>query len=136
MSDPADCARLPWEHPLGATPAGDGRVRFRVWATGAAPSIRLDGADRPMDPVGGDVWELEAHASHGTDYWVVLDGTAWPDPCSRWQPEGIRGPSRVVDPAALADTGARPAIDPARQVISEIHVGTFTEAGTFDAAIE
>ncbi len=72
----------------------------------------------------------------GDDYRFVLDdGRRFPDPCSRCQPEGVRGPSRVVDPAAFAWTAdgwtglRRDAL-----VIYELHVGTFTPEGTFAAA--
>ena len=46
-------------------------------------------------------------ASAAGDYVLVVDGAAWPDPCSRWQPEGVRGPSRVVDTAAFEWTRRR-----------------------------
>jgi len=72
----------------------------------------------------------------GTKYRYRLeDGRLYPDPCSRFQPEGPHGPSMVVDPNAYAwgDTswlGARLS----GQVIYELHVGAFTPEGTFDAA--
>ena len=75
-------------------------------------------------------------AAPGTDYAYVVDGARLPDPCSRWQPEGLRGPSRVLDAGAFAwtDAGWEP---PALRdlVIYELHVGTFTPEGTFEAAI-
>ncbi len=67
------------------------------------------------------------------DYRFVLDGEPVPDPCSRFQPEGLRGPSRVVapePPARLA--GSRRLQD---LVIYELHTGTFSPAGTFAGAI-
>ena len=60
----------------------------------------------------------------------------WPDPCSRFQPEGIRGPSQVVDPRRFSWTDAAwngVALD--GLVIYELHVGTFSEQGTFDGVI-
>jgi maltooligosyltrehalose trehalohydrolase len=68
---------------------------------------------------------------------VLPDGTALADPASRWQPEGVSGPSRGVDPASFrwTDDGFRPLPLP-DTVIYELHVGTFTDEGTFDAAIE
>ena len=61
---------------------------------------------------------------------------ALPDPCSRWQPDGVRGPSRVVDTAAFAWTDEGWAgVSLADLVLYELHVGTFTGRGTFDAAI-
>jgi len=68
----------------------------------------------------------------GDDYRFELDGSeAWPDPCSRWQPEGVRGPSRVVETAALRPPSG-PALDLRDLVVYELHVGTFSADGTFD----
>ena len=71
----------------------------------------------------------------GDDYRFELDGgTAWPDPCSRAQPEGVRGSSRVVDVAALRPPAHRgPRLD--ELVLYELHVGTFSAEGTFEGAI-
>src|SRR5262249_35842469 len=71
-------------------------------------------------------------ARAGDDYLFVVDDQRLPDPSSRWQPEGIRGPSRVlsVEPPPLAEP--RPLGD---HVIYELHVGTFSAEGTFEAAI-
>jgi maltooligosyltrehalose trehalohydrolase len=127
---------LPFEERLGASVAGAGTVAFRVWAP-RATSVRLEvaGREHAMSHVGLGVWETEERADHGDDYRFCLDGQPWPDPCSRWQPDGIRGPSRVLDPDALARTGPPAIVDRERLVISEIHIGTFTDEGTFDAAI-
>jgi maltooligosyltrehalose trehalohydrolase len=129
---------MPFERPLGARPAGGGRTHVRVWAPNAdVVAVRVGGEDHPLDDEGFGVRAGLVPARHGDDYLLVADGTAWPDPCSRWQPEGLRGPSRVFDPAAArwTDAGwAPPAI--ADAVIYELHVGTFTREGTFDAAIE
>ncbi len=129
---------LPPERPLGTTVLGDGRVRFRVWAPKPeAVAVRLGGTDHPLTDAGLGVWEGELEATAGDDYWYVLDGRRVPDPCTRWQPKGLRGPSRIVDPAAFAWTDdAWDGVALRDAVIYELHVGTFTEAGTFDAAIE
>ncbi len=128
---------LPFERPLGATPADDGAVEFRVWAPRAERvAVRVRGADHPAEDEGLGVHVARVQAAHGDDYLLVADGDAYPDPCSRWQPDGLRGPSRVFDPATTAWTDgafAPPAIRDA--VIYELHVGTFTPEGTFDAAI-
>jgi maltooligosyltrehalose trehalohydrolase len=85
-----------------------------------------------MEHVGDGVYEVVAPARAGDDYLFVLDGHALPDPCSRWQAHGLRGPSRVLE---------LPSPEPFRTpslrglVIYELHVGTFTEEGTFEAAI-
>jgi maltooligosyltrehalose trehalohydrolase len=127
-----------WERPHGATPTGDGRVSFRTWAPRAEQvAVRVDGRLHPMTDEGFGVHEATVQASHGTDYVFVLDGDELPDPSSRWQPDGIRGTSRVVDPATFAWTDdAFAGIDRAAAVLYELHVGTFTPEGTFDAAIE
>jgi maltooligosyltrehalose trehalohydrolase len=128
---------LPWEAPLGAFPAADGRTRVRVWAPRATDlALDRDGARTAMEPRGHGVFEAELPAGAGTDYAFAVDGTPLPDPCSRWQPNGLRGRSRVLDPATFdwTDAGWEP---PALKelVISEIHVGTFSDEGTFDGAI-
>jgi maltooligosyltrehalose trehalohydrolase len=82
----------------------------------------------------GDVANVDA----GTRYRFRLDGKgAFPDPASRFQPEGPDGPSSVVDPSAFrwGDADWRGLSLPG-QVIYEIHIGTFTRPGTFRAAIE
>jgi maltooligosyltrehalose trehalohydrolase len=75
-------------------------------------------------------------AAPGTRYRLRLDGEdLFPDPCSRFQPDGPLGSSLVVDPAAYAwrDTGWR-GVEMHGQVVYEMHVGAFTREGTFDAA--
>jgi maltooligosyltrehalose trehalohydrolase len=125
---------LPWRQPLGASPRGDGTVEFRVWALKPERvAVRVRGADHPMTDAGHGVREAVVEAAPGDDYWFVLDGEPLPDPASRSQPEGLRGPSRVVavePPRALA---APPAL--ADLVLYELHVGTFSPEGTFDGAI-
>ncbi|MDO9406860.1 malto-oligosyltrehalose trehalohydrolase [Patulibacter sp.] len=129
---------LPWERPHGATPTGDGRTSFRTWAPRAQQvALEVDGRLQPMTDEGFGVHEVTVDVGHGADYRFVLDGEALPDPSSRWQPEGIRGPSRVVDPAAFAWTDEDwRGVDREHAVLYELHVGTFTAQGTFDAAIE
>ncbi|HWC26529.1 MAG TPA: malto-oligosyltrehalose trehalohydrolase, partial [Solirubrobacteraceae bacterium] len=85
------------------------------------------------------VHEAQVAARGGADYRYVLgdDGAELPDPASRHQPEGLRGPSRVLDPKAFAWTdGDFVPHPPTDLVIYELHIGTFTAEGTFDAAIE
>ncbi|WP_187369351.1 malto-oligosyltrehalose trehalohydrolase [Baekduia soli] len=127
---------LPWERPLGATPVGDGRVRFRVWSQHTQPTLVVGEAEHAMDDEGHGVWCATVPAAAGDDYAYVLDGVRHPDPCTRLQPAGLRGPSRVVDPGAW--TWHDQAWDGVRLedlVLYELHVGTFTDEGTFDAVI-
>ena len=128
--------RLPFEHPLGARPVDVDTFEFRVWAPHAdRVDVRIAGDDRALAPTGLGTFAGRLAARGGDDYLLVLDGTPWPDPCSRDQPEGVRGPSRLVDPSAYAWRDATWAgTDAAEMVIYELHVGTFTAEGTFDAA--
>jgi maltooligosyltrehalose trehalohydrolase len=116
----------------GAVPLEGGEVEFRVWAPNASSvAVRVNGEEHPLPDGRG-----RAPASAGDDYVYVLDGREWPDPCSRWQPGGVLGPSRVVDPAAFVwSDGAWPGVRLEELVLYELHVGTFTEEGTFESAI-
>jgi maltooligosyltrehalose trehalohydrolase len=78
-------------------------------------------------------------AGEGTLYRFRIDGAPelYPDPASRFQPQGPHGPSAVVDPAAFRWTdSAWPGVTLDRQVIYELHVGTFTREGTFRALLD
>ena len=130
---------LAYELPLGATPAGDGTTTFRVWAPHAREvAVEVRGADAPLAPEGQGVFAGAVAAGAGDDYRYVIDGgRRLPDPCSRFQPEGVRGPSRVVDPGAFAWTAdGWGGLGLADLVVYELHVGTFTPEGTFAAAAE
>jgi malto-oligosyltrehalose trehalohydrolase len=88
----------------------------------------------------GEGWHelMAADAAAGTRYqFVVAGGTRVPDPASRFQPDDVHGPSEVIDPAAYVwrdgDWVGRPWHE---AVVYELHIGTFTAAGTFRAAIE
>src|SRR4051812_25716516 len=132
-------AEYPWERALGAVPGGDGTVEFRIWAPHPERvDVRVRGADHQLEPEGYGVRSARVEAAAGDDYAFVLDGRELPDPASRHQPEGLRGPSRVVDPRAFAwtDQGWGGPAEPQGAVLYELHVGTFTPEGTFDAAIE
>jgi maltooligosyltrehalose trehalohydrolase len=117
---------------LGAVPHGDGTVEVCVWAPGAG-SVRVRTDDDLELERDGECW---FGRFTGNDYLLVVDGEAWPDPCSRWQPEGVTGPSRVLDTAAFEwsdDAWDRVALD--GLVLYELHVGTFSEEGTFDGVV-
>jgi maltooligosyltrehalose trehalohydrolase len=108
-----------------------------VWAPRAAElALDRDGARTPLEPAGQDVFEAELPAAPGADYAYVVDGVRLPDPCTLWQPEGLSGPSRVLDTAAFGWTDEGYEAPALRDlVLYELHVGTFTPEGTFDAAI-
>jgi maltooligosyltrehalose trehalohydrolase len=118
---------------LGATPRGGGVVAFRVWAPEAGSlRVRLEGEEHDLARAGDGFWEAELLARHGDPYAYVLDDAAWPDPCSRWQPHGVRGPSAVVD---LPRPEAWEGVSLDELVLYELHVGTFSAEGTFDGVI-
>ncbi len=134
---------------VGAEVLSDGGVRFRVWASGckkvevvvenkteSGPG-RLPLAVELEPEAGGYFSGFLPEAGAGALYRYRLDSgdDLYPDPASRFQPEGPHGPSEVIDPSLFkwTDTkwgGAR--ID--GQVIYEMHIGTFTEEGTWEAA--
>jgi len=128
----------PWERRLGASVVGGGLVEFRVWAPWAQRvAVRVGGADHDLAGEGFGMHAACVPAAAGDDYWLVVDGRRLPDPSSRWQPNGIRGPSRVLDTAAFDWSARRLRAMPLRDaVLYELHVGAFTAEGTFDAAIE
>jgi maltooligosyltrehalose trehalohydrolase len=115
---------------LGAIPRGCGLVDFSVWAPNAR-SVSVLG--RELDPGDDGIYSGTVETQPGDDYTYRLDGgEEWPDPCSRFQPEGVRGPSRVVDTAAF-EIRPGPKLD--ELVLYELHLGTFSEQGTFDGAV-
>lgn len=114
-------------------------VSFRVWASASkSAAVELQGRTERLQPEGngyfsGTVTGLEA----GALYKYRLDSGSFPDPASRFQPEGPHGPSMVVDPSTFPwkDQAWRglPAED---LVLYELHLGTFTPEGTWAAAME
>jgi maltooligosyltrehalose trehalohydrolase len=115
-------------------------MQFKVWAPLAnAVELELTDARLPMKRQANDWWATDvADVGPGADYWFRIDGSdPLPDPRSGWQPQGPFGPSRIVDHAAFPWTDDRWQAPPlSSAVIYEIHIGTFTPQGTFEAAIE
>ncbi|WP_163547822.1 malto-oligosyltrehalose trehalohydrolase [Candidatus Frankia nodulisporulans] len=118
---------------------------FRLWAP-SAKTVSLVLAQDSGDTThelsagrGGWWWVNVPSARHGTDYAYVLDGNGHelPDPRSAWQPHGVHGRSRLVEHSTFTWTDASwRGIALAGSVLYELHIGTFTPEGTFDAAIE
>ncbi len=125
---------------LGACVA-EGGVQFRVWAPkvervdvlfGNGPTFSLEKDE------GGYFSRTISSAIPGMMYRYRLNGGSdFPDPCSRFQPEGPHGPSQIVDSSTYRwrDQGW-PGVRMAGQVLYELHIGAFTKEGTFDAAIQ
>ncbi len=113
---------------------------FRVWAPKAeSAAVKIGEAKHPMTRGEDDWWSAEvADAGPGTDYWFLLDGDEQqlPDPRSASQPEGVNGPSRVVDHGAFQWTdGDFHARTYQSAIVYELHIGTFTPEGDCDGAI-
>ncbi|HEX7125217.1 MAG TPA: malto-oligosyltrehalose trehalohydrolase, partial [Thermodesulfobacteriota bacterium] len=129
--------------PLGATPLPDGRVAFRVWAP------RCRSLEVEVTPAGGapvrvaaardaeGYYEAVVEGGPGLRYRYVLDGErARPDPAARALPDGVHGAAEVVDMGAFVWSDAAWRGRPLHEyVVYELHVGTFTPEGTFEAVI-
>ncbi len=138
---------------LGATVI-EGGTRFEVWAPGAGrvevgvtrpvddempENVEIHSMQRAAGAMGEhDTWSTVAlGVAHADRYRFRLEDGDWlADPASRWQPEGVHGPSAVVDESVYHwhDDGWT-GIDLADAVIYELHTATLTREGTFDAAI-
>jgi maltooligosyltrehalose trehalohydrolase len=132
----------PWQMRSGANLAAAGCL-FDVWATSASyVDVELiRGAEttwHPMEPSGDGRFSTTLdHAVAGDRYRFRLNGEeSYPDPYSRFQPDGVHGASEVIDPAIFewSDAGW-PGLSPDGLVIYELHVGAMTPEGTF-AALE
>ncbi len=121
---------------------------LRVWAPSAAEVV-IDAGTPGTDPVShamarrdGGWWEWQAPSDEPLDYAFRLDGGApRPDPRSPWQPYGVHGPSRTFDAGAhrwrdAGWAGPRVGAGVLGGVVYELHVGTFTPAGTLDSAVD
>src|SRR3990172_1657639 len=124
---------------LGASLLED-RVAFTVWAPRCrSVDVVVEGRrPEPLTPGAGGLYQATlARVAPGARYHYRLDNARFrPDPASRWQPEGVHGASVVVDPARFmwTDQDFR-GTAPADLVFYELHVGTFTATGTFEAII-
>ena len=141
-------SKIERRYPIGAELRGDGRVHFRVWAPKAkrlevaiegsrgakAPSTFEELTREPSGYFSGSV-----KANEGALYRFRLDGEGnlYPDPASRFQPEGPHGPSCVVDHTEFKWTDdAWKGITLDGHIMYEMHIGTFTSEGTWRAAAE
>lgn len=132
-------ARAERRYPVGAEFVDD-CVSFRVWAP-AHESVTLllrDRGEIAMNREDGGYFRLDVQAlGAGALYRFRLGNIPEPaaDPASRFQPEGPQGWSMVIDPGTFAWNDANwTGIKPERQVLYEMHIGTFTQEGTYAAA--
>jgi maltooligosyltrehalose trehalohydrolase len=130
--------------PVGAEVADDG-VHFRVWAPRSRTvAVQLTSPAQaetkivPLDPESDGYFSaLIPEARVNMLYKFKLDSGAFPDPASRFQPEGPHGPSQIIDPAAFSWTDAAwRGVPREGQVIYEMHIGTFTPEGRWQSAME
>ncbi len=134
-----------WQPSFGAWPDDRG-FAFRVWAPGAdsvAVALERRGGepigeyplDRQQD--GTFAGRIEAAAAGDLYRYRIDQGVAYPDPASRFQPEGVHGPSQIVDARGFpwSDAGWS-GVPLDRLVLYELHVGTFTAEGTFRGVID
>jgi len=127
--------------PIGAEPADRERTHFRVWAPRARRVAVVHGGrfSTVLEAEPGGYHSGVANARIGDRYQFKLDDDdrLYPDPASRFQPEGPHGPSEIVDPHTFrwTDQAWTGATLPG-QIAYEMHVGTFTRAGTFAAAAQ
>jgi maltooligosyltrehalose trehalohydrolase len=113
----------------------EGGAAFGVWAPSVRSlAVRVGGRTLPLEAdERGAWWGVAEGAAAGDDYLLVLDGERErPDPRSRFQPHGPHGPSRLVDLGTAPPPFTPPALH--ELVFYELHCGTFTPEGTFDAA--
>jgi len=123
-------------YPIGAE-MSEGGVHFRVWApkTESLEVIIDNAAFALQREEKGYFSGLIKEAGANTRYHFRLNGNDYPDPASRYQPEGPSGPSQVIDPTSFVwtdQTWTGPS--PLGQVIYEMHIGTFTSEGTWASA--
>lgn len=118
---------------------------FRVWSPLAKRmEVEVRGQWHEMSKIDcppgsecGNCWQADVQAGHGDDYRLRIDGSEpLSDPRSPWQPQGVHGPSRVLDHARFAwrDNGWNPP-PLSSAVLYELHVGTFSPEGTFEGVI-
>ncbi|WP_425450056.1 malto-oligosyltrehalose trehalohydrolase [Virgifigura deserti] len=125
--------------PVGAEILSDGGVHFRVWAPRRRQvAVVTEGDTVTLEADGSGYFAASVHrAKAGTLYRFRLDDDdrLYPDPASRCQPEGVDGPSMLVDPRSFRWTdGDWRGVGRHDLVLYELHVGTFTHEGTWEAA--
>jgi len=132
----------PFTKPVGAFIDADKRCLFRVWAPEKAQALLhiVSPVEQriTMQKAEDGYFEIEVDdCGPGTRYYYVLDGSVdLPDPASHHQPEGVHGPSEVVDHRLFSwsdSSWVNPPLE--TYILYELHVGTFTEEGTFEAII-
>lgn len=126
---------------LGATYLGDNHTRFQVWAPLVHKlAVHITAPQEQTSPLEKDARGYHHGVINGVSpgalYFYRLDNQKErPDPASRFQPQGVRGPSQVVAPGFPRKGNHWLGLPLQEYIIYELHVGTFTPEGTFDAII-
>src|SRR4029077_11267683 len=133
-------------YPIGAEFIGENQTHFRVWAPKAREiDVVLQSTTEaklefsPLTAESGGYFSGTANAGSGDRYRFRVNRSEnfYPDPASRFQPDGPHGSSYVIDPFAFKWTDANwRGVKLAGQVIYEFHIGTFTPEGTWRAAAD
>ncbi len=128
----------------GADVLAEGGVRYRTWAPGKEVAVIVSGAadgeerEISLGEEPGGYWSaIDSQGQAGDRYKYRFDGHDWPDPASRFNPDGVHGAAQVIDPRDYQwgdDGWIAPQLS--ELIIYELHIGTFTPAGTFLGAIE
>ena len=128
--------------PVGAFVTGPSQVTFRAWTpwakTIAVEIVSSKPETIPLDPQPFGYWETTiSNIGVGTRYYYLLhEKLQRPDPASRFQPEGVHGPSEIIDPLGFHWTDDQwKGLPLEHYIIYELHPGTFTKTGTFDDII-
>jgi maltooligosyltrehalose trehalohydrolase len=125
----------------GAHYLGNGECEFIVWSptlnSVAVEILTPQQQVIPLKPQGEEYWQTKVNDVYpGTLYRYVLDGeNAFADPASQYQPEGVHGPSQVIDHQFEWTDNGWNGIPLESMIFYELHVGTFTPEGTFTAII-
>ena len=133
-------------YPIGAELIGPDQTHFRVWAPKAqrvdlvveGSAAKTPGKEfHALAREKGGYFSGSANASAGACYRFRVNDMSYPDPASRFQPDGPHGPSCIVDPAGFRWTDSHwPGVTLKGQIIYEMHIGTFTKEGTWHAAAQ
>jgi maltooligosyltrehalose trehalohydrolase len=133
-------------YPIGAELVGPNQIHFRVWAPKARhvdvvleESVAKDSRRifHELEAEKGGYFSGSVNAGAGVRYRFCVNNDLYPDPASRFQPDGPHGPSCIVDPTQFRWTDSHwPGITLKGQIIYEMHIGTFTNEGTWHAAAQ
>ncbi len=140
-SDPATLPVTQLHRYLGATPLSDSLTRFCVWAP-RHERLEIKNASSDMThslskcESGYHMGSIDGFAAGDLYYVQIPNGPARPDPASRFQPQGVHGPSQIIDRQFAWTDSQWNGVRRDDLVIYELHIGALTEEGTFQSAIE